>query len=390
MKTSDIKRLGEAYQAVLESSKEESKAQFVAAARAAKKEGKKEFMFAGKKFPVTAKEVEEAEKSLKASKLDPVDDKANDKKFKDRKDKDIDNDGDVDDSDEYLHNRRAKVDDEIDGGKKPAKNAKKESVEVDEARQMKDPKKDSMVSKGGKTIVIDKSKEKEYLKKGWTLAEEDEGEEEEPKKKEVKKPVPAKDVKKDEEEKGDDISDEEEDGDGETEAEKDEDEAEEKPADKKKDDKKKEGNPHTSDKTPEISKIETVKKESYSSQFEEMWAAVAELNEKRKESQGATEPEAIDSKESKGSKEFAAKHKVEKKKPEDVGEKPFKEQRSLVDMARDVLAGKQSFDEMKGQIDATGDEPTGDEPKGDKKKNPFDGRTTEAKKFLERMSKRRG
>lgn len=40
-----------------------------------------------------------------------------------------------------------------------------------EARQMKDPKKDSMVTKSGKTIVIDKSKEAEYLKKGWTLAE---------------------------------------------------------------------------------------------------------------------------------------------------------------------------------------------------------------------------
>jgi hypothetical protein len=36
---------------------------------------------------------------------------------------------------------------------------------------MKDPKKDSMVTKSGKTIVIDKSKESEYLKKGWTLAE---------------------------------------------------------------------------------------------------------------------------------------------------------------------------------------------------------------------------
>ena len=46
-----------------------------------------------------------------------------------------------------------------------------ESVDLDEARQMKDPKKDSMVTKSGKTIVIDKSKESEYLKKGWTLAE---------------------------------------------------------------------------------------------------------------------------------------------------------------------------------------------------------------------------
>ena len=42
-----------------------------------------------------------------------------------------------------------------------------------EARQFKDPKKDSLVTKAGKTIVIDKSKEKEYLKKGWTLSEDD-------------------------------------------------------------------------------------------------------------------------------------------------------------------------------------------------------------------------
>ena len=47
-------------------------------------------------------------------KLDPVDDKENDKKFKDRKDKDIDNDGDTDSSDEYLHKKRAATDDAID------------------------------------------------------------------------------------------------------------------------------------------------------------------------------------------------------------------------------------------------------------------------------------
>ena len=43
--------------------------------------------------------------------------------------------------------------------------------EVQETRQLKDPSKEVMVSKGGKTIVIDKSKEKEYLSKGWGLAE---------------------------------------------------------------------------------------------------------------------------------------------------------------------------------------------------------------------------
>ena len=41
--------------------------------------------------------------------LDPVNRKAVVKKFKDRKDKDIDNDGDVDDSDEYLHKRRKAI-----------------------------------------------------------------------------------------------------------------------------------------------------------------------------------------------------------------------------------------------------------------------------------------
>ena len=63
------------------------------------------------------------EVELDEKKLDPVNDKENDKKFKDRKDKDIDNDGDVDSSDEYLHKRRAATDDAIDGGKKPADNA---------------------------------------------------------------------------------------------------------------------------------------------------------------------------------------------------------------------------------------------------------------------------
>ena len=52
--------------------------------------------------------------------LDPVNDVANDKKFKDRKDKDIDNDGDVDSSDEFLHKKRAATDDAIDGGKRKA------------------------------------------------------------------------------------------------------------------------------------------------------------------------------------------------------------------------------------------------------------------------------
>ena len=76
-------------------------------------------------------EVEEA--------LDPVNDAENDKKFKNRKDKDIDNDGDVDSSDEFLHKKRKATDDAIDGGKKPAVKEEKDEEESDE--EPKDKKK---------------------------------------------------------------------------------------------------------------------------------------------------------------------------------------------------------------------------------------------------------
>ena len=58
--------------------------------------------------------------------MDKVDPKAVKKKFKDRKDQDIDNDGDVDSSDEYLHKRRKAV----------SKAVSKESFTVDDIRAM--------------------------------------------------------------------------------------------------------------------------------------------------------------------------------------------------------------------------------------------------------------
>lgn len=68
--------------------------------------------------------------------LDKVNPDAVKKKFKDRNDKDIDNDGDVDDSDEYLHKRRQAVSKAIAKGEekeddKDVKNGKKEKVTID-------------------------------------------------------------------------------------------------------------------------------------------------------------------------------------------------------------------------------------------------------------------
>ena len=90
--------------------------------------------------------------------LDKVQPKAVKKKFKNRKDKDIDNDGDVDASDKYLHKRRKAV------SKAIAKEARQ--------RQLKDPKKEMLVSLKGKVKVINKSEWPYYKVKGYIQAEE--------------------------------------------------------------------------------------------------------------------------------------------------------------------------------------------------------------------------
>jgi hypothetical protein len=86
---------------------EEELEAFMAAVVEAGKKGETEFKFGNKVYEVT---------------LDPVNPKAVKKKFVNRKDKDIDNDGDVDDSDEYLHKKRKAI----------SKAVKNESEELDD------------------------------------------------------------------------------------------------------------------------------------------------------------------------------------------------------------------------------------------------------------------
>jgi hypothetical protein len=208
-------------------------------------------------------------------KLDPVDDAENDKKFKDREDKDIDNDGDVDSSDEYLHKKRAATDDAIDGGKKPAK--KEGNAFTQALKAAKDKGDDTFVVAGKKYDVTTKEEI------------EDEGDEEE---KEAPKVAG------------------------------------------KKDDKKKVA---SNAKTAEISKIgEDFDLTDAITDLHKMWESAAQKS-------NATKPEEIDSKESPKSKEFSKKHTVDKTDEEETHETASKAGR-----ATKANSGKGSIDSKKG------------------------------------------
>ena len=78
---------------------------FSDAEQAAKSAGKKFITAGGRQYAVK----EDKKQDLNEKKMDKVNPIAVKKKFDDRKDKDIDNDGDVDSSDKYLHKRRKAI-----------------------------------------------------------------------------------------------------------------------------------------------------------------------------------------------------------------------------------------------------------------------------------------
>jgi len=85
--------------------------------------------------------------------MDPVNKKAVKKDFDDRKDKDIDNDGDVDDSDEYLHKRRKAI----------SKSVKKESYDWDTILEMSDDELDAFIDSLPESAIDQLTKEFEAI-----------------------------------------------------------------------------------------------------------------------------------------------------------------------------------------------------------------------------------
>ena len=118
----------------------EGKRGFIISAKKAKENGDKTFTFAGKEYDVeeVLKNDNTNDVSDDGDGLDKVQPKAVKKKFKDRKDKDIDNDGDVDSTDKYLHKRRKAISKSIE------KESKKEEFSTPEWERYLQTKKGSL------------------------------------------------------------------------------------------------------------------------------------------------------------------------------------------------------------------------------------------------------
>lgn len=355
-------------------------------------------------------ETNKNDKSDDGEGLDAVQPKAVKKKFNDRKDKDIDNDGDVDSSDEYLHKRRKAV----------SKAVKTEEVDYPHM----------MYSKDGKEVEVkDEAEHEKYTKKGYSH-----------KKPEVAEGTHKKKMK--DEDTVINVADDDESPDA-GEGEKDDkkkkkkvvvpdadepttdDEAKDKPkvGIEKEVDKKKKSSGNSGEKKAEISKIgEQVS--DFTNLLNELMGVDA-VGKKKKEKDGS-EPDDRSENSPEGETDFIDAHgkkdtvadgekdaetsadnqkknkqgkhvtqqkakgdakpiksteapvKGEKEVKDGEGKKSIKTENTLMDLALKAMAGK-SIPEMAKIVAST-------QRKEDK--SPFDARTKDAKSFLERMHKR--
>ena len=382
--------------------------------------------------------------------MDKVDPKAVKKKFKDRKDQDIDNDGDVDSSDEYLHKRRKAV----------SKAVSKESFTREDIRAMchsKDhdcatyvehpewglgkpvyeshaipdddgyvewydvefahgierevPAKDMKIIDEASHTKKDKEKKKEPMQDD-TVINVDNDEEEAPQvdsdEKPMKKKKPPMPPKKDNGEEGDDVKEPEDDG-----------------KDVKiisKDKKKKNGNGNGNGKTAEISKIGEEVSE-FTTLINELMAS--DTVGKKKKVKDGSEPEEKGETASDGEKEFKDAHgkkdvavdvddaikqttktAQDTKKGKHVKGQTAKGDTNIIPSTKAPVKGEREVKDGEGKKSVTKESTLMDLAvqalKGktvpemkqiiasqEKEKNPFDARTRDAKAFLERMHKRK-
>jgi hypothetical protein len=144
----------------MEESKSAALSKKLAKASASSEKGKKAVTL--KKAPWEKKDEDASnDKSDDGEGMDKVDKKAVKKKFDDRKDKDIDNDGDIDSSDKYLHKKRQAVSKAIDKDE-PKKKAPQKKTGTQEPVDV-DPTLDEEALQQKINAILEKLKEKKSV-----------------------------------------------------------------------------------------------------------------------------------------------------------------------------------------------------------------------------------
>ena len=144
MKTQDIKNVALALKAMREGAMKPEVKKALAKASASTEKGKKAVTLPKAPFKMEA--------------MDAVDKSELKGKHKDRKDKDIDNDGDVDSSDKFLHKRRKAVGKAMASKKTPSVE-KDADVEVQEAALEETPRRKGAPKMTGDSVAIQRAKD---------------------------------------------------------------------------------------------------------------------------------------------------------------------------------------------------------------------------------------